>query len=207
MRARGFSLLEALITLFIGTVVMLAVGSFYVQTVRAWSQGQTQADLRRLAGLVQQEMGRIIGPAVGLPPGTCGLGGVTTSLPVQIPAGVLPDDQLGHLGIPPLDRGGYVCFYRDPGTDALMRCRLAALSASGSAPCVAGSEANLLTGVPIVDPIRLTDLPANPDSGLRIVRTAGTSVHITFNLGVFDTQDGAIKAGPMTFATRFTVRN
>jgi Prokaryotic N-terminal methylation motif len=207
MRARGFSLLEALITLFIGTVVMLAVGSFYIQTVRAWRQGQTQADLRRLAGLVQQEMGRVIGPAIGLPPGTCGLGGVTASLPVQIPAGALPDDQLGHLGVPSLDRGGYVCFYRDPATDGLMRCRLAALSPSGSASCVAGSEANLLSGVPIADPIRLTDLPANPDSGLRIVRTAGMSVLITFTLGVFDPDDGGIKAGPTTFATRFTVKN
>jgi prepilin-type N-terminal cleavage/methylation domain-containing protein len=196
VRRPGFSLVELLVALFVLTVMALAVGSFYTQTVRAWWLGQQQADLRRLTGRVQREMGRIIGPAVGLPPGSCGPPGAAASLPVQVPAQALPD--------PDLASGATVCFYRDPATDQLVRCQIA----SGGTTCVAGSEANLLTGAPSPDPIRLTDLPEEPGSGLvfRRAQGGGTWVDVSLNLGAFG-PDGAMRVGPVGFSTRFVVRN
>src|SRR5262245_19264523 len=197
MTRRGFSVVELLFALLITTVLILAVGSFYVQTVRAWWQGQTQADLRRLAGLVHQEMARIIKPAVGLPPGSCGAPGATASLPVHLPAGALPDPQLAQ--------GAIVCFYRDPGNDQLVRCQIVSLA---NTVCAPGTEANLLSSLPISDPVRLTDLPGEPGTGLMFARGhgGGTWVEVSLNLAVVDAR-GATQAGPVSFSTRFAVEN
>ena len=184
-----------MLALFIATLVVLAVGSFYTQTVRAWWLGQTQTDLRRLTGLVQQEMGRVIGPAIGLPPGSCGPAEATASLPVQLPAGALPD---------PLAGGGIVCFYRDPVNDQLVRCQIVPLETT----CIPGTEAELLTGTPTLNPIRLTDLPGEPNSGLVFSRAqgGGTWVDASLNVGAYG-PDGTIQVGPVSFSTRFAVRN
>lgn len=195
MRPPGFSLLEVLLALFIAALLVLAVASFYVQMTRAAWHGQAQTDLRRLAGRVQEEMARIIGPSVGLPPGPCGPPDAPAALPVQLPAGAVPDAELSQ--------GGFVCFYRDPETDQLMRCRFASLS---DRTCAEDSQADLLTGVPIGDPIRLVDLPEQPGSGLVFARAGGTVVDVSFNLAVLGPGD-VIRVGPVGFSTRFTVRN
>jgi prepilin-type N-terminal cleavage/methylation domain-containing protein len=197
MRRRGFSLLETLVVLAVASIVVLAVGSFYTQTLRAWSHGQIQASLRRQANLVEREMARIIGPALGLPPGSCGPAGAPASLPVQLPAGALPD--------PELTAGGYVCFYREPTDDMLMRCRFASLA---STTCIAGSPANLLGGALADAVLRLEDLTSPATSGLQFVRTGGTTVDVSFNLSAYDPGDPSRRtAGPMSFSTRFGVRS
>lgn len=180
--------------LLITTVLVLAVASFYQQMGRAAWRGQAQTDLRRLAGRVQEEMGRIIAPAVGLPPGSCGPEHAPVSLPVQLPAGALPDDQFSA--------GGFVCFYRDP-SDQLMRCRFDSLS---DPTCVENSQADLLTGAPVSDPIRLVDLVDRPGSGLVFAPAGGTVVDVSFHLAVVG-PDRVIRVGPLGFSTRFTVRN
>lgn len=199
MRSRGFSLFEVLIALAVASVVVLAVASFYTQMVGAWTQGQLQVSLRRQANLVERELGRIIGPALGLPPGSCGAPDAPASLPVELPAGALPD--------PELALGGFVCFYHDPApSDLLMRCRFASLT---STICIAGSEANLLGGAPTTAIIRLEDLTdTDPTTrGLEFIRTGGTTVVVSFNLGAYHPGDPSRRmAGPMSFSTRFGVR-
>jgi prepilin-type N-terminal cleavage/methylation domain-containing protein len=205
MRSPGFSLVEVVIALAVTSVMVLAVASFYTQMVGAWSHGQLQVSLRRQANLVEREMGRIIGPALGLPPGSCGPAPPdpddAASLPVELPAGALPD--------PDLASGGFVCFYRDPPpSDLLMRCRFVSLA---STACIAGSEANLLGGAPTTAVIRLENLTDTGTDlttrGLAFIRTGGTTVDVSFNLSAFDPGDPARRAaGPMSFSTRFGVR-
>lgn len=195
MRPPGFSLLEVLLALFIAALLVLAVASFYVQMTRAAWHGQAQTDLRRLAGRVQEEMARIIGPSVGLPPGPCGPPDAPAALPVQLPAGAIPDAELSQ--------GGFVCFYRDPETDQLMRCRFEAL---GDPTCAENSQADLLGGVPFADSVRVVDLPDRVGTGLAFTRAGGVMVDVSFNLAVLGPGD-VIRVGPVGFSTRFTVRN
>jgi prepilin-type N-terminal cleavage/methylation domain-containing protein len=196
MRSRGFSLLEVVIALAVTSVVVLAVASFYTQMTRAWAQGQLQVSLRRQANLIEREMARIIGPALGLPPGSCGPADAPASLPVALPAGALPD--------PELALGGFVCFYRDTATDLLMRCRFASLTGT---TCIAGSEANLLGGAPVTAVFRLEDLTDPTTRGLEFVRRGGTTVDVSFTLSAYEAGDPPRRtAGPMSFSTRLGVR-
>jgi prepilin-type N-terminal cleavage/methylation domain-containing protein len=204
MRRSGFSLLELLIALLIASIMVLGVGTFYVETVRSWRQGQIQADLRRQADLAQQELARTVRAAVGLPSGSCGPVGARASLPVQVPAGVFRDPD-------PLKDGGFVCFYRDPADDRFMRCRFESLALRTCSP---GSLGNLLAGAPIPDPIRLTDfqrgpggLQVQPGTGLKFTREEATAVNVNFNVATFPEGEGLPEVGPLSFATRLTVRN
>lgn len=196
MPRQGFTLVETIIALFITSLVVLAVSSFSSQTIQAWWLGQTQTDLRRLTGRVHQELDRIIGPAVGLPPGSCGPAEALASLPVQLPAGALPD---------PLAGGGIVCFYRNPADGQLVRCQIVS---AATTTCIQGTEAGLLAGAPTDDPIRLTDLPGEPNSGLVFSRAqgGGTWVDVSLNVGAYG-PDGTIRVGPVSFSSRFSVRN
>ena len=68
---RGLTLVELLVSLLIGSVILLALGSFYAATARFVSQSTAQTALQRQAQVIMTEMGRQIQPATALTRGTC----------------------------------------------------------------------------------------------------------------------------------------
>src|SRR2546429_7800417 len=66
MNERGITLLELLVTLVVGSVVLLGAGSFYVATSRASRQDSAQTFLQRQGVLILEEMARQIRPAKSL---------------------------------------------------------------------------------------------------------------------------------------------
>ena len=66
MNKHGFTLLETLITLAIGSIVLLGVGSFYVATSRSSRQDSAQTFLQRQGVLIFEEMAQQIRPAKSL---------------------------------------------------------------------------------------------------------------------------------------------
>ncbi len=122
MNQRGVTLLELLIWASVVFFALLGIGSFYVAMVRSLNQGSDQAFLQRQGTLLQEELAQQILSAVGVPPGTCGPAGATSSLRV--------------------DRGGgdFRCFYQE--TNRLFECQFT----SSSTACVAGTQRNLLLG-------------------------------------------------------------
>ncbi len=191
MNERGFTLPELIVAMVIGAVVLLGVGSFYTQITGAWQQAQAQAAIQRQGTLVQQEMARIILPSSGLLPGTCGpTTGITDSLPVQIPAGALPDAGLSS--------GGFACFHLNT-SGQLFECRFTSTS---NTTCISGSARNLLAGAPIPDAVlgALVQGTTLLFSSGGAARLGGTSVDVDFALT-------AGPVGPLNFSTQLTVRN
>jgi Tfp pilus assembly protein PilW len=66
MNKRGITLLETVIALAVGSVVLLAVGSFYVAASRSRSQDSAQTFLQSKGVLIMEEMARQIRPATSL---------------------------------------------------------------------------------------------------------------------------------------------
>jgi len=92
---RGIGLVELLISILVGAVLILGIGSFYLSSIRFYDQSSSQTYLQRQATLVIDEMARRIRFANGLvgdPPGDCP---ATPSLKVTQP-----------------DLTGFYCFYQ-----------------------------------------------------------------------------------------------
>ena len=183
MRSRGFSLFEVLIALAVTSVVVLAVASFYTQMVGAWTQGQLQVSLRRQANLVEREIGRIIGPALGLPPGSCGSPDDAPRVAARGASGRRP-------ARPRARAGGFVCFYRDlapsnlpPPADAVP------VRVAGQHGLHRGQRGQPARGAPTTAVIRLEDLTDPTTRGLEFIRTGGTIVDVSFNLSAFGPGD------------------
>src|SRR2546421_1179932 len=66
MNKHGFTLLETLITVAIGSIVLLGFGSFYLATSRSSRQDSAQTFLQRQGGLIFEEMARQIRPSTSL---------------------------------------------------------------------------------------------------------------------------------------------
>lgn len=77
----GFTFTEVLIAGAIGAVVLLALGSFYLSTIRFYEQSTAQTALQRQATLALEEVARQIRPARALVLDTCS--GVTNALRVR----------------------------------------------------------------------------------------------------------------------------
>jgi len=80
MGNRGFTLVELLVALAVGSIILLAMGGVYVFTTRAAIDNNSQAYLQRQAALIIEEMARQIRPATQLAIATCS--GVANSLQV-----------------------------------------------------------------------------------------------------------------------------
>src|SRR6266542_1404654 len=78
MENRGFTILELLVALAVGSIIVLAMSGMYVFTTRAGIENDAQAYLQRQAALITEEMGRRIRSATALAITTCS--GVTNSL-------------------------------------------------------------------------------------------------------------------------------
>jgi prepilin-type N-terminal cleavage/methylation domain-containing protein len=66
MNERGVTLLELLITLAVGSVVLLGAGSFYIATSNASRQDSAQTFLQRQGVLILEEMARQIRSATSV---------------------------------------------------------------------------------------------------------------------------------------------
>ncbi len=71
MNQRGLTLVELLVSFLIGSIILLALGSFYGATARFTAQSNSQTALQRQAQLIMTEMARQIQPATALTRGTC----------------------------------------------------------------------------------------------------------------------------------------
>ena len=71
MNQRGFTLVELLVSVLIGSVILLALGSFYAATARFVNQSNAQTALQRHAQVVMTEMARQIQPATAITRGNC----------------------------------------------------------------------------------------------------------------------------------------
>jgi prepilin-type N-terminal cleavage/methylation domain-containing protein len=83
MNERGFTLLEILIAMAIGTVILFGVSGFYLSALRFNAEASSQTHLQRQGALVVDEMSRQIRPATALAITTCS--GVANSLQVTNP--------------------------------------------------------------------------------------------------------------------------
>ncbi len=66
MNNRGLGLVEHLVTMSVGIVVLLGISSFYISTVRVYSQSSSQTSLQRQGTMIIDEMTRRIQFANGL---------------------------------------------------------------------------------------------------------------------------------------------
>ena len=119
MRQRGSSLLEVLVAAAIGVVVAIAVGNFFLTTLRLGKDMDAQAALQRQGTAIAEEIGRRARPVVG-------------SLMVEDPANppvfpetpaCLPLATNDMVLIIPDPSGSVTCLYRDTGTPPqIVRC-------------------------------------------------------------------------------------
>jgi prepilin-type N-terminal cleavage/methylation domain-containing protein len=80
MNERGFTILELLIAMAIGSFMMVGVSGFYFSALRFNAEGNAQTYLQRQGTLVLDELARQVRPATGLAIATCN--GNTKSLQV-----------------------------------------------------------------------------------------------------------------------------
>jgi len=134
MRQRGSSLLEVLVAAAIGVVVAIAVGNFFLTTLRLGKDMDAQAALQRQGTAIAEEIGRRARPVVG-------------SLMVEDPANppetpaCLPLATNDMVLIIPDPSGSVTCLYRDTGAPPqVVRCT----RPTADADCA--PVANLLSG-------------------------------------------------------------
>src|SRR2546428_11609578 len=65
MRQRGSSLLEVLVAAAIGVVVAIAIGNFFLTTLRLGKDMDAQAALQRQGTAIAEVIGRLAPPVVG----------------------------------------------------------------------------------------------------------------------------------------------
>jgi len=108
MRQRGASLLEVLVAAAIGAVVAIALGNFFLTTLRLGRDMDAQAALQRQGTAIAEEIGRRARPVVG-------------SLMVEDPANppetpaCLPLATNDMVLIIPDPSGSVTCLYRNTG--------------------------------------------------------------------------------------------
>src|SRR5437867_11215269 len=116
MRQRGASLLEVLVAAAIGAVVAIALGNFFLTTLRLGRDMDAQAALQRQGSAIAEEIGRRARPVVG------SLFVEDPADPPETPACLPLSTNDTVLVIP--DAGGWTCLYRDTSAPPqAVRCR------------------------------------------------------------------------------------
>lgn len=82
---RGFTLVELLVTVLVTGIVLLAAGSLYVATTRAFDESSSQGALQRQGTIALDEIGRQVHIATAIAAATCN--GHANSLQVTNAAG------------------------------------------------------------------------------------------------------------------------
>lgn len=193
---RGFTLIELVIAVAVGSVIILGAWSFYVGMIRASMISTTQIDMQRRASLIQQEFTRIIQGSDNILPGTCGPSSTAgRSLPVHVPAKRLVDTAESEK---------YFCYYFSGSPGNIVRCQFASPS---STACTAPGI-NLLLGDPVpytiqATPTTCTIAPALSAAGFGVVGNYMARVCFTLQAVAGTT----VLAGPIAFETKATIRN
>ena len=134
--ARGFSLVEILITAFVSVIVLSAVGSLYVTSRRAFDFGVSQAYVQRQGTLIQEQIARWVKSSTGVQVALCG-GNTTAGRSLAMA------DANGNNG-----NGMMRCIYQNPeGTDTdadLFMCQIG----DWTAGCTGGLTYNALNVTP-----------------------------------------------------------
>src|SRR5438445_3519252 len=118
MRQRGSSLLEVLVAAAIGVVVAIAVGNFFLTTLRLGKDIEAQAALQRQGSAIAEEIGRRARPVVG----SLMVEDPDPANPPETPA-CLPLATNDMVLIIPDPSGSVTCLYRDTGTPPqIVRC-------------------------------------------------------------------------------------
>ena len=123
MNERGTTLIELLITMVVGSVILLGIGSFYVATLRASHQDSAQTFLQRQGVLVIEEMARQIRPATVLN-GNCN----------------------GANSLQVINPSGTFCFYRDSSSAQLKEGTANLLAGSPVPLTVSSFVSSLISG-------------------------------------------------------------
>ena len=193
--ARGFTMVEFLISAVISVIVLIAIGSLYVTARQAFDLSTSQAYVQRQGTLIQEQIALWAKNAVGVQAVLCG--GNTTaqrSLAIQL-ANPKPDGTIQML-----------CVYQNPeaaNTDAdLFVCQVA----SWTGGCTSGTIYNMLNvmrsevatrlGAPLrvrnTTFTRVTCIATDPDSCGSGVGTIGQSVTTPLVNVSFDLTDNTI---------------
>ena len=184
---RGVTLIELLVAVLLGVVVLLGAGSFYSYMTRAWVASNDQVAMQRQGSLVLQEISRVIIASNGILGGTCGPAGNPASLPVQVPTDALPETTVANGG------QKNFCFYWTANPGGLVECQF---DPAVSTLCTAAGR-NLLLGDATPQTMQATAVTFTPPNS--------SIVDVTFTVQAMD--GNTVLAGPLTFATRVSVRN
>ncbi len=181
MDQRGFTLIELVIALSVGSVILLAMGGFYVSMLGVSNQANAQVFLARQGTLILEELARRIRPATALPPWSCGPRAAAASLAFQEEIEPPPETE-------------YLCIYQE--RNQIFVCEIEpnfTTNPPSKTGCVTGRPRNLLSGSPI-------SLRASNVTFTRL--QGGGAVAVSFVL-----QDAAGALTPLSFGIQVAVRN
>jgi hypothetical protein len=178
------TIIELLMAVLIGVVIITGAGSLHLQMTRAWMASNDQIAMQRQGSLVLQEISRIVIASNGILGGTCGPAGNRASLPVRVPVSALPETATSQANF---------CFYWPSSPGSFVECRFAS---DVNTTCTTPGR-NLLLGGPTSQTIQATAVT------FTVVNSSTVDVAVT--LQAFD--GNTVRAGPLSFATRVSVRN
>ena len=137
--ARGFTLLEAVVTSMVFLIIMLAMMTLYTSSEQAYQYGTSQAYLQRVGTLIQERIQRELAGSVALQTVDCGPNS-TTNLSVMY---VTPGAGGSGAGV----SQKVYCIWQEtistPPGPQLFRCQLSNFGVGDS--CQGGTTENLLT--------------------------------------------------------------
>ena len=127
MNQRGTTLLEMVIFSVVASIILLAIGSLYTNSLIYYSQGSAQTFMQRQATMIQEEFARQILPATTIPTWGCGP---------------------GAAGFAAKRTSDYLCFYLE--SEKVFECTITPDDplAPTSTGCV-GTARDLLQGSPV----------------------------------------------------------
>jgi len=150
--ARGFSMVEMLITSFISVIVLSAAGSLYLTSKKAFDYGSSQAYVQRQGTLIQEQIARWAKNSVTVQRVLCG-GNTTAGRSLAI-----------------ADANGTIrCIYQNPETDDTDADLFVCQVISWNAACTGGTNYNMLNVTP-------SEVSVGLGAPLRVRNTTFTAV-------------------------------
>jgi prepilin-type N-terminal cleavage/methylation domain-containing protein len=150
--ARGFSMVEMLITSLISVIVLSAAGSLYLTSKKAFDYGSSQAYVQRQGTLIQEQIARWAKNSVTVQRVLCG-GNTTAGRSLAI-----------------ADANGTIrCIYQSPETDDTDADLFVCQVISWNAACTGGTNYNMLNVTP-------SEVSVGLGAPLRVRNTTFTAV-------------------------------
>ena len=184
-RARGFTLMELLLASLIFVVMIVAVGSVYISTVRGLEQASTQSFVQRAGTRVQEALADHLSSATAFNGGTCGPVGATASYIFQ------------KSVVTRLHPCTFCCLYQfqdSANSDAFPQLYLCSITSLSSTACLTNTSNNLLGGSPEGRNLRISALTFTP---VLLVGSANIAVAPALRV-TFELRDGVFSAPSVT---------